>query len=43
MDALLFALVDIPYGYYRALWIVVTAYCAYMAYWHFDRKPGFFA
>lgn len=40
---LLLALADMPYGYYQFLRLVVTGYCAYMAFWHFQRKPGFFA
>ncbi|MAM38279.1 MAG: hypothetical protein CL949_07195 [Erythrobacter sp.] len=43
IGALLLALTQMPYGYYQFLRLIVTAYCAYVAAWHFQRKPGFFA
>ncbi|WP_066844244.1 DUF6804 family protein [Croceicoccus marinus] len=43
IGALLIALAALPYGYYQFLRLIVTAYCAYMAFWHFQIKPGFFA
>jgi hypothetical protein len=41
--ASLFAIADMPYGYYQLLRILVTGYTGYMAFLYFKRGPDFWA
>lgn len=38
--AVLIAILDLPYGYYQLLRLLVTGYAAYLAYLYFRNRPG---